>query len=138
MPTLNWLERDSAVRAAESVPFRVLASDTALSADDPGAENLLIQGDNLKALIPFYAGRVKCFAIDPSYNTRSAFEHYDDNLEHSTWLSMMYPRLELMRDIGRLWEQRSGGQALFLWAIKKDSEGRALQDQLKDKIGHQS
>ena len=47
---------------------------------------MLIQGDNLealKALLPFYADQVKCIYIDPPYNTRSAFEHYDDNLEHS-------------------------------------------------------
>jgi adenine-specific DNA-methyltransferase len=64
--------------------------------------NLLIQGDNLdalKALLPYYAGRVRCIAIDPPYNTQSAFEHYDDNLEHSTWLPLMYPRLEVLRDL---------------------------------------
>ena len=55
---------------------------------------MLIQGDNLdalKALLPYYAGRVKCIYIDPPYNTRSAFEHYDDNLEHAEWLAMIYP-----------------------------------------------
>jgi adenine-specific DNA-methyltransferase len=57
---------------------------------------MLIQGDNLdalKALLPYYAGKVKCIFIDPPYNTRSAFEHYDDNLEHTQWLALMYPRL---------------------------------------------
>jgi adenine-specific DNA-methyltransferase len=39
---------------------------------------------------------VKCIFIDPPYNTRSAFEHYDDNLEHTKWLAMMYPRLEIL------------------------------------------
>jgi adenine-specific DNA-methyltransferase len=50
-------------------------------------DNLLIQGDNLealKALLPFYRGQVKCIFIDPPYNTQSAFEHYDDNLEHAS------------------------------------------------------
>ena len=73
-----------------------------MSAGDGGAGNMLIQGDNLealKALLPFYAGRVKCIYIDPPYNTRSAFEHYDDNLEHTQWLAMMWPRLELLRDL---------------------------------------
>ena len=63
---------------------------------------MLIQGYNLealKALLPFYAGQVKCIYIDPPYNTRSAFEHYDDNLEHTQWLAMMWPRLELLRDL---------------------------------------
>src|SRR3546814_6146845 len=63
---------------------------------------MLIQGDNLealKALLPFYAGRVKCIYIDPPYNTRTAFEHYKDNLEHTQWLAMIWPRLELPRDL---------------------------------------
>jgi adenine-specific DNA-methyltransferase len=65
-----------------------------------GSDNLLIQGDNLealKALLPFYRGRVKCIFIDPPCYTKSAFEHYDDKLEHSQWLSMMLPRLQLLR-----------------------------------------
>ena len=65
-------------------------------------ENMLIHGDNLlalKALEQKYAGIVKCIYIDPPYNTGSAFEHYDDNLEHSTWLSLMRPRLELLKNL---------------------------------------
>ena len=72
--------------------------------DPPDAGNMLIQGDNLEGstegtMLPFYAGQVKCIYIDPPYNTRSAFEHYDDNLEHSKWLATMWPRLELLRDL---------------------------------------
>ncbi|GMO27618.1 MAG: hypothetical protein Pg6A_15250 [Termitinemataceae bacterium] len=70
----------------------------------PTYDNLIVQGDNLealKALLPFYAGQVKCIYIDPPYNTGSAFEHYDDNLEHTLWLSMMYPRLELLKQFLR-------------------------------------
>ena len=66
----------------------------------PTFDNLLIHGDNLlalKALEQDFAGKIKCIYIDPPYNTGSAFEHYDDNLEHSTWLSLMKPRLELLR-----------------------------------------
>lgn len=102
MPTLEWANREAAVRAATRTPFRLLEHDPSLSFGDPDNENMLIQGDNLegaKTLMPYFAGRVKCVAIDPPYNTRSAFAHYDDNMEHSTWLSMMYPRLELMRDL---------------------------------------
>ncbi|WP_408021853.1 site-specific DNA-methyltransferase [Spirabiliibacterium pneumoniae] len=69
-----------------------------------------MHGDNLdavKSLLPFYAGQVKCIFIDPPYNTKKAFEHYDDNLEHSLWLSLMYPRLELLRELlaedGSIW-----------------------------------
>jgi adenine-specific DNA-methyltransferase len=102
MPTLNWHKREEAVRAATRAPYRLLEPVVELSYGDADSENLLIQGDNLdalKALLPYYAGRVRCIAIDPPYNTQSAFEHYDDNLEHSTWLSLMYPRLELLRDL---------------------------------------
>ena len=99
MPILHWLTRDEDIQAAKRVPFRILEEVPELSYGDKNAGNMLIQGDNLdalKALLPFFAGRVKCIYIDPPYNTRSAFEHYDDNLEHSTWLSMMWPRLELL------------------------------------------
>ena len=70
MPTLNWLTRDEDVGAAGRVPYRLLEELPDLSAGDTAAENLLIQGDNLealKALLPFYAGRVKCIYIDPPY-----------------------------------------------------------------------
>jgi adenine-specific DNA-methyltransferase len=71
---------------------------------DEKTQNMLIHGDNLlalKALEPDYAGKIKCIYIDPPYNTGSAFETYDDNLEHSIWLSMMKPRLELLRRLLR-------------------------------------
>ncbi|MFG6565872.1 DNA methyltransferase [Sulfitobacter sp. 1A13421] len=102
MPTLRWLTRDEDVRAADKVPYRLLEEQSELGYGDPRAGNILIQGDNLdalKALQPYYAGQVKCIYIDPPYNTGSAFEHYDDNLEHSQWLSIMQPRLELLRDL---------------------------------------
>ena len=86
MPTLHWLTRDEDIRAASRAPYRLLEEMPDLSAGDADAGNMLVQGDNLealKALLPFYAGRVKCIYIDPPYNTRSAFEHYDDNLEHT-------------------------------------------------------
>jgi len=63
-------------------------------------DNLLIHGDNLlalKALEQNYAGKVKCIYIDPPYNTGQAFEHYDDGLEHSIWLSLMRERFETLR-----------------------------------------
>ncbi len=75
--------------------------------------------------MPFYAGRVKCIFIDPPYNTQSAFEHYDDKLEHSQWLSMMYPRLVLLRDL--LNESRN------IWVTIDDNEGhylKALMDEI--------
>src|SRR5947207_807211 len=120
MPTLDWLDREQAMRRAEDVPYRLLESVS--SHGDPSAGNLLIQGDNLealKALLPFYRGRMKCIFIDPPYNTRSAFEHYDDNLEHSQWLSMIYPRLLLLRDL--LAEDGS------IWVTIDDNEGHYLK-----------
>ena len=99
MPTLDWENKSDALRAAKNIPYRLLEFDSAQSCGDD--ENFIVQGDNLDALnslLPFYRGRVKCIYIDPPYNTHSAFEHYDDNFEHAEWLSMMYPRLELLRD----------------------------------------
>ena len=99
MPTLDWLNRDAAFRIANQVPYRLL--EPVSSHGDGSPTNLLVQGDNLdalKSLLPLYRGQVKCIFIDPPYNTKSAFEHYDDNLEHSAWLTMMLPRLQLLRE----------------------------------------
>jgi len=81
---------------------RILIEDPSKSFGDPNTYNLLINGDNLlalKALEQDYAGKVKCIYIDPPYNTGSAFEHYDDGVEHSQWLSLMKPRLEILRNL---------------------------------------
>ncbi len=86
MPTLDWMTRGEDVRVAARVPYRLLEGISNLDGRYGDPANMLIQGDNLdalKALLPYYKGAVKCIYIDPPYNTRSAFEHYDDNLEHS-------------------------------------------------------
>lgn len=121
MPLLDWLNKNEAVRTVQKVPYRLLEAVPELGAGDPNTENMLIQGDNLealKALLPLYAGKVKCIYIDPPYNTRSAFEHYDDNLEHSVWLSLMYPRLELLRELlaedGSIWVSIDDNEAHYL------------------------
>lgn len=122
MPILNWLTRDEDILSTQRVPYRLLEEASDLSAGDRDSGNILIQGDNLdalKALLPFYAGRVKCIFIDPPYNTRSAFEHYDDNLEHAKWLAFMWPRLELLREL--LAEDGS------IWVSIDDSEGHYLK-----------
>lgn len=78
---------------------RILVEDKSKSYGDPDTGNMLIHGDNLialKALEQDFAGKIKCIYIDPPYNTGSAFEHYDDGLEHSEWLNMMKPRLEIL------------------------------------------
>ncbi len=76
---------------------RILIEDTKYSYGDPNSDNMLIHGDNLlalKALEQDYTGKIKCIYIDPPYNTGNAFEHYDDNLEHSIWLNLMYQRIK--------------------------------------------
>ena len=65
-------------------------------------KKILIHGDNLlalKALEQDFAGKIKCVYIDPPYNTGAAFEHYDDNLEHSIWLRLMAARLKILRTL---------------------------------------
>jgi len=79
MPTLDWLGRADDLWAHERVATRLLVEDPALGVGGAeGDANLLVQGDNmaaLKALLPFYGGRVRCIYIDPPYNTGSAFQH---------------------------------------------------------------
>lgn len=154
MPTLDWLNRASAFTTAARVPYRLLeqvslhtptvqtkpapaqAALVAACAPSEGAapttitDNLLIQGDNLealKALLPFYRGQVKCIFIDPPYNTKSAFEHYDDNLEHAQWLSMMLPRLQLLREL-----LREDGS---IWVTIDDNEGHYLKVLMDEVFG---
>jgi adenine-specific DNA-methyltransferase len=86
MPTLNWLSRNDDLKSASQTDYCLLEEVPELGAGDKTTGNMLIQGDNLqalKALLPFYAGQVKFIYIDPPYNTGYAFEHYDDNLEHT-------------------------------------------------------
>ncbi len=131
MPTLHWLTRDEDLRTASRVPYRLLEEAPDLSAGEPDTSNMLIQGDNLealKALLPFYTGRVKCIYIDPPYNTHSAFEHYDDSLEHTQWLAMMWPRLELLRELltdeGSIWINIDDDEGHYLKIIADEIYGR--------------
>ncbi len=132
MPILHWLTRDEDIHAVRNVPYRLLEEVPDLSAGESDTGNLLIQGDNLealKALLPFYAGRVKCIYIDPPYNTHSAFEHYDDNLEHTKWLAMMWPRLELLRELlvedGSIWVSIDDNEGHYLKVIMDEVFGRS-------------
>jgi adenine-specific DNA-methyltransferase len=95
-------------------------------------DNMLIRGDNLlglKALEQEFAGKVKCVFIDPPYNTGSAFEHYDDGVEHSIWLSLMRDRLEIIRrllsDDGSLWISLDGTEAHYLKVLCDEVLGRS-------------
>jgi site-specific DNA-methyltransferase (adenine-specific)/adenine-specific DNA-methyltransferase len=121
MPTLNWIGKEAVVNHHQQVPFRLLKDVPDLACGDPGSGNLIVQGDNLealKALLPYYAGQVKCIYIDPPYNTGNEGWAYNDNVNspvirdwlgktvgkegetldrHDRWLCMMYPRLALLR-----------------------------------------
>jgi adenine-specific DNA-methyltransferase len=129
MPTLDWLKKEAALKTAGQIPYRILEHNSDLSCGDEN--NMLIQGDNLdalKALLPYYAGQVKCIYIDPPYNTKNAFEHYNDNLEHSTWLSLMYPRLEILREFllpeGTIWISIDDNESNYLKVICDEVFGR--------------
>lgn len=94
-------------------------------------DNMLIKGDNLlalKALEQDYAGKVKCVFIDPPYNTGSAFEHYDDGIEHSLWLTLMRDRLEvikrLLSDDGTLWVTLDDNEAHYFKVMCDEVFGR--------------
>ena len=125
MPTLNWIGKEAVVKHHKEVPFRLLEPVPELSCGDSGSGNLIVQGDNLhalKALLPRYAGKVKCIYIDPPYNTGNEGWIYNDNVNspeirkwlgevvgkegetldrHDRWLCMMYPRLVLMKQFLR-------------------------------------
>ena len=130
MPELIWNGKEEALKAAGKVPYRLLKEDRNLGYGDD-SENMLIQGDNLaalKSLLPYYKERVKCIYADPPYNTGSAFEHYDDNVEHSTWLSLMYPRLELLRELlsedGSIWISIDDDEGQYIKVICDEIFGR--------------
>lgn len=131
MPWLEWHKRDDDLKATAKTPYRLLQPIQSLSCGDEDAPNMLIQGDNLealKALLPYYAGQVKCIFIDPPYNTKSAFEHYDDNLEHAQWLSMMYPRIALLRELlsedGSIWITLDDNEAHYFKVLCDEIFGR--------------
>lgn len=110
---------------------RILMEDREKSYGDPRSENMLIHGDNLVALQALqqdFYGSIKCIYIDPPYNTGSAFEHYDDNLEHSIWLSLMRKRLILLRELlseeGTIWIQIDDEEQAYLKVLCDEVFGR--------------
>ncbi|MCB0827131.1 MAG: site-specific DNA-methyltransferase, partial [Armatimonadetes bacterium] len=132
MPTLRWLTRDEDVRAAEKVPYRLLEEVTELGYGDSNTGNMLIQGDNLealKSLLPYFTDQVKCIYIDPPFNTGGAFPNYDDNIEHTLWLSLMYQRLiflrELMSEDGAIIVNLDDTQAAYAKVIMDEIFGRS-------------
>lgn len=104
--------------------------------DDPAVENILIKGDNLLALNTLKkmfdnkpeGEKVKCIYIDPPYNTGSGFEEYDDNLEHSEWLTLMRDRLVILRGLlrndGSIWISIDDDESHYLKALCDEVFGR--------------
>ena len=111
---------------------RILVEDPTKSFGDPKTENMLIHGDNLlalKALEGEYAGKIRCVYIDPPYNTGSAFEHYDDGIEHSMWLNLIKPRLQIIKNLltdnGSLWISIDDNECHYLKLVCDEIFGRA-------------
>ena len=122
MPTLNWIGKEAVVNHDKEVPFRLLRKVKSSSVGD-NSQNLIIHGDNLealKALMPYYIGKIKCIYIDPPYNTGNESWVYNDKVNspkikkwlgkvvgresedlcrHDKWLCMMYPRFKLLKDL---------------------------------------
>lgn len=131
---LTWIGKDERPRPEPRILLE--ESDKSYYADRPRApedlfNNLVIQGDNLlalKALEQSYHGSVKCIYIDPPYNTGAAFDHYDDGVEHSTWLSLMRNRLELLhrllRSDGSIWVSIDDSEVAYLRVVMDEIFGR--------------
>lgn len=152
MPTLNWIGKEAVVKHHLDVPFHLLKDVPELSCGDPGSGNLIVQGDNLvalKALLPHYAGQVKCICIDPPYNTGNEGWAYNDNVNspvirewlgkvvgkegetldrHDRWLCMMYPRLALLkkflREDGVIFVNIDENETAYLIHLMDDIFGR--------------
>ena len=110
---------------------RILVENPEYSYGDPDSGNMLIHGDNLlalKALEQDYSGKIKCIYIDPPYNTGSAFDHYDDNLEHSTWLNLIGQRLRILWNLlsadGTLWVSIDDYEIGYLRVLMDEICGR--------------
>ncbi len=151
MPSLDWIGKKAVLNHHKEVPFHLLRCDPDLSVGKPDSGNLLVQGDNLlalKALLPYYAGQVRCIYIDPPYNTGNEKWVYNDNVNspemrewlgkvvgmesedlsrHDKWLCMMYPRLRLLKDF--LAEDGS------IWISIDDNESASLRFLLDEIFG---
>ena len=125
---LTWIGKGKELQ----VEPRILLNDSSKNYGDSTSENMLIHGDNLlalKALEQDFAGKVKCIFIDPPFNTGAAFEHYDDNLEHSIWLDLMYRRLKIMRtllmDDGVIYINLDDSEAAYAKVLMDEIFGRS-------------
>lgn len=127
---LVWAGKEKEIKVEPRLLFE--RKELSNTEQDKQTKNMLIHGDNLlalKALEHKYSGQVKCIYIDPPYNTGSAFEHYDDNFEHSQWLNLMRPRLkilwQLLSDDGSLWISIDDDEQAYMKVICDELFGRA-------------
>lgn len=156
MPTLEWIGKSKVINHHQEVPFRVLErkysfDENGQHNEDNGSENMIIRGDNLKALkalLPRYEGRIKCIYIDPPYNTGNEGWVYNDNVNdpkilrwlgelvgkagedltrHDKWLCMMYPRLKLLykllSDDGAIFISLDDNEIFYLRSIMDEIFG---------------
>jgi len=131
---LTWIGKENRPKLEP----RILIEDPELSYhashrvnDDDIFDNRLIFGDNLlalKALEQEFAGKIKCIYIDPPFNTGQAFQHYDDGVEHSLWLSLMHDRVEILRRLlhpeGTLWLHLDDNEAHYMRVVLDEVFGR--------------
>ena len=125
---LTWIGKENELK----IEPRILIEEPEKSYGNRNTENMLIYGDNLlalKALEQDFAGKIKCIYIDPPYNTGNAFEHYDDGLEHSIWLSLIKPRIELLhrllRPDGSMWISIDDDECHYLKVLCDEIFGRS-------------
>ncbi len=151
MPTLNWIGKEAVVNHDKEVSFRLLRKVKSSSVGD-NSKNLIIHGDNLealKALMPYYVGKIKCIYIDPPYNTGNEDWVYNDKVNspkikkwlgkvvgresedlcrHDKWLCMMYPRLKLLMDLlasdGTIFVSIDDDEGHYLKALMDEIFGR--------------
>ena len=152
MPELNWIGKQHVVNHAEEVPFRLLRKEPEFSEGIEDSGNMILHGDNLEALksmLPYYRNRVKLVFIDPPYNTGNEGWAYNDRMNapklkkwfgkvvggegedlsrHDKWLCMMYPRLELLRDLlsedGSFWMTVDDNEAHYAKVLMDEIFGR--------------
>ncbi|MFA5925605.1 MAG: site-specific DNA-methyltransferase [Parcubacteria group bacterium] len=153
MPSLNWIGKEAVANHDKEVPFKLLRKVKSASVGE-NSQNLIMHGDNLealKALMPFYVGKIKCIYIDPPYNTGNEKWIYNDRVNspkirkwigrvvgseaedlsrHDKWLCMMYPRLKMLKDL------LSNNGAIFISI--DDDEGHYLKALLDDIFGREN
>lgn len=153
MPTLDWIGKKAVLHHHQEVPYHLLRDVPELGCGPADSDNLIVEGDNLtalKALLPYYAGQVKCIYIDPPYNTGNEGWVYNDNVNspeinawlgkvvgkeaedlsrHDKWLCMMYPRLKLLKEF-----LRADGS---IWVSMDDSEIGLLRPLMDEIFGRQ-